>query len=346
MRKMLNVLYVTNPEAYLAKDGENLVVRVQDEEVFRTPVHYLEGIVTFGYMGASPALLGMCVEKGVTVSFLTEHGKHLATVHGSPKGNVLLRRKQYRWADSERDSAKLASMFIIGKIANCRTTLRRFISDYGEKVEFAEVGEVGEVSKIMARNVLRLSKEPGLDGVRGVEGESARQYFSVLNRLIVCQKDHFFMRGRNRRPPLDNVNTLLSFLYSLLLHETRAALETVGLDPYVGFLHRDRPGRAGLALDLMEEFRPYMADRLVLSLINRRQVTGGDFIKKESGGVILKDTARKTVIEAWQKRKREEITHPFLEEKIPIGLLPYAQALLLARHLRGDLDRYPPFLWK
>lgn len=343
MRKMLNVLYVTNPEAYLAKDGENLVVRVQEDEVFRTPIHYLEGIVTFGYMGASPALLGMCAEKGVAVTFLTGSGRHMATVHGSPRGNVLLRRKQYRWADSEPDSARLASMFVIGKIANCRTVLRRFISDYGNK---AETGEIEEAGKMMARNVIRLGSGPGLDEVRGIEGESARRYFSVLDQLIVSQKDHFYIRGRNRRPPLDNMNALLSFLYSLLLHETRAALESVGLDPYVGFLHRDRPGRAGLALDLMEEFRPYLADRLALSLINRRQVTGDEFVRKESGGVIMKDSARKTVIEAWQKRKREEITHPFLEEKIPAGLLPYAQALLLARHLRGDLDSYPPFVWK
>ena len=208
MRKLLNVLYVTNPEAYLGKDGENLVVRLQDQEVFRTPVHYLEGIVTFGYMGASPALLGMCVEKGVTVSFLTEHGRHQATFHGAPKGNVLLRRKQYRLADSERDSAKLASMFVIGKIANCRTVLRRFISDYGEKVQ---TGEVEEACKVMARNVLRLSKGPLLDEVRGIEGESARKYFSVLDQLIVSQKTHFYIKGRNRRPPLDNVNALLSF---------------------------------------------------------------------------------------------------------------------------------------
>lgn len=343
MRKMLNVLYVTNPEAYLSKDGENLVVKVQDQEVFRTPIHYLEGLVTFGRMGASPALLGICMEKGVTVSFLTEHGRHQATLQGTPRGNVLLRRKQYRLADSELDSARLASMFIVGKLANSRTVLRRFISDYGNK---AETGEVEAVSRIMARNVLRLGNELPLDEVRGIEGESARKYFSVLDRLIVTQKEHFFIQGRNRRPPLDNVNALLSFLYSLLMHETKSALETVGLDPYVGFLHRDRPGRAGLALDLMEEFRPYLADRLALSLINRRQVTGGDFIKKDSGGVIMKDTARKAVIEAWQKKKREEITHPFLEKKINVGLLPYAQALLLARHLRGDLDRYPPFVWK
>ncbi|MEW6182563.1 MAG: type I-C CRISPR-associated endonuclease Cas1c [Bacillota bacterium] len=343
MRRLLNVLYVTNPESYLAKDGENLVVRVQDKEVFRTPIHYLEGIVTFGYMGASPALLGMCIEKGVAVSFLTRSGRHQATLHGIPKGNVLLRRKQYRLADSEEDSAKLASMFVIGKLANCRTVLRRFMSDYGAKVQ---IEEVDLVCKLMAQNVIRLSNEPSLDKVRGIEGESARKYFSVFDNLITCQKPEFYMRGRNRRPPLDNVNALLSFLYSLLLHETRAALQTVGLDPYVGFLHRDRPGRAGLALDLMEEFRPYMADRLALSLINRRQVTGDGFIQKESGGVIMKDTVRKVVIDAWQKRKREEITHPFLEEKIPVGLLPYAQALLLARHLRGDIDGYPPFVWK
>lgn len=343
MRKMLNVLYVTNPEAYLSKDGENLVVRINNEDVLRTPIHYLEGIVSFGHMGASPALLGMCMEKGVTVSFLTDYGKHLATVHGIPKGNVLLRRKQYRLADSEQESAALSSSFIIGKIANCRTVLRRFMSDYGDKVETVEITNV---SKLMARNILKLSKGPELDEVRGIEGETARNYFSVFDQLIVGQKNYFFMRSRNRRPPRDNVNALLSFLYTLLLHETKAALQTVGLDPYVGFLHRDRPGRMGLALDLMEEFRPYMADRLALSLINRQQVNGSDFISSESGGVIMKDTARKTVLEAWQKRKQEELTHPFLEEKIQVGLLPYTQALLLARHLRGDLGCYPPFIWK
>ena len=343
MRKMLNVLYVTNPEAYLARDGENLVVRVQDAEVFRTPIHYLESIVTFGHMGASPALMGLCVDRGVTVSFMTEYGRHRATLIGTPKGNVLLRRKQYRLADSEQESARLASMFIIAKLANCRTVLRRFVSDYGDKFE---TGDISNVSKMLARNVLRLGNGQTLDEIRGVEGESARKYFMSLNHLIVAQKDHFYIKGRNRRPPLDNLNALLSYLYSLLMHEARAALETVGLDPYVGFLHRDRPGRAGLALDLMEEFRPYIADRLALSLINRRQLTGGSFVKKESGGVILKDEARKLVIEAWQKRKKEEITHPFLEKKIPVGLLPYAQAMLLARHLRGDLEHYPPFVWK
>jgi len=346
MRRLLNVLYVTNPDAYLTKDQENLVVKVFDQEIFRTPIHYLEGIVTFGFVGATPALLGLCVERNVTVSFLNPYGKLLATVQGYPKGNVLLRRKQYRWADAERKSSDLAAMFIIGKIANCRTVLRRFLSDHQEKIEIIEIEEVERASRLLAKNALRLESNKGLDEIRGIEGESARYYFSVLDRLILAQKEQFEMRGRNRRPPLDNLNALLSFLYSLLFHECRSALETVGLDPFVGFLHRDRPGRAGLALDLMEELRPYLVDRLALSLINRRQVCGNEFVQKESGSIVMKDSARKTVLEAWQKRKREEITHPFLAEKIPLGLLPYAQALLLARYLRGDLDGYPPFFWR
>lgn len=340
---MLNVLYVTNPDAYLSKDGENLVVRINEETVFRTPIHYLEGIVTFGHLGASPALLGMCVEKGISLSYLSPYGKHLATVQGMPTGNVLLRRQQYRLADVEPESAKLASAFIIGKIANCKTVLRRFISDHKDRSETKEIEAAG---RQMARNIQKLTNNLGLDQIRGIEGECAHCYFSVFDHLILSQKELFFMKGRNRRPPRDNINALLSFLYTLLLHETKAALQTVGLDPYVGFLHRDRPGRFGLALDLMEEFRPYIADRLVLSLVNRQQVNGNDFVQKESGGVIMKDDARKVVLEAWQKRKAEELTHPFLEEKIPIGLLPYTQALLLSRHLRGDLDRYPPFIWR
>ncbi len=344
---MLNVLYVTRPEAYLSKDGENLVVKINDQEKFRTPIHYLEGIVTFGYLGASPSLLGMCAEKGISVSFLSEHGKHLATVQGPHNGNVLLRRKQYRWADSEEDSSRLASLFVTGKVANSRVVLRRYLSDHRDCYdEHEHKDEIENICKLMARKIKKLDQDPTLEEIRGIEGEVARKYFSVFDWLIINQKEDFFMKGRNRRPPLDNVNALLSFLYSLLLHETRAALETVGLDPYVGFLHRDRPGRPGLALDLIEELRPYLADRLALSLINRQQLSGKDFMQKESSGVIMKENARKTVLEAWQNRKREELTHPFLEEKIPLGLLPYSQALLLARHLRGDLETYPPFFWK
>lgn len=343
MRKLLNTLYITNPEAYLTKDGENMVVRLEEKEVFRTPVHYLEGVVMFSHLGASPAVLGMCLERGISISYLSPYGKHLANINGMPQGNVLLRRRQYRLADSSVESAKLARLFVIGKLTGCRTVLRRFISDH---TETCSTEDIAAVCKLLARNIVKVSSKTDLDEIRGLEGESARAYFSAFNRLIISQKETFYMVERSRRPPKDNVNALLSFFYTLLLHETKAALATTGLDPYVGFLHRDRPGRLGLALDLMEEFRPYIADRLVLNLINRQQITARDFINKESGGVILKDDARKEVIEAWQKRKAEEITHPFLEEKIPLGLLPYSQALLLARHLRGDIVEYPPFLWK
>ncbi len=343
MRKLLNTLYVTNPEAYLTKDGENIVVRLEDKEAFRTPVHYLEGIVMFSHLGASPAALGLCLERGISVSYLSPYGKHLANINGLPQGNVLLRRKQYRLADGSVESAKLAGFFVIGKLVGCRTVLRRFVSDHRGTIE---TNDVDAACKLLARNIVRISGNDDLDVIRGIEGESARAYFSVFDKLVINQKKHFYMRERSRRPPKDNVNVLLSYFYTLLLHETKSALVTAGLDPYVGFLHRDRPGRLGLALDLMEEFRPYIADRLVLNLINRQQVTAGDFIEKESGGVILKDDGRKRIIEAWQKRKAEEITHPFLEEKIPLGLLPYSQALLLARHLRGDIAQYPPFLWK
>lgn len=343
MRKMLNTLYVTSPDAFLARDGENLVVRINEKEVFRTPIHYLEGVVTFGYMGASPALFALCAEKGVSLNFLTEHGKYLAGIHGPVKGNVLLRRTQYRLADSLNECAKIASRFVTGKLINCRVILRRFISDHGDKCSIQPIELVG---RDLAKRIIKLSNVKSLDEIRGIEGDGAKLYFSVFDNLILVEKDSFFLKSRSRRPPLDNMNAILSFLYTLLVNETKSALETVGLDPYVGFLHRDRPGRPGLALDLMEEFRPYIADRLALTLINRRQLTPADFVQKETGGVIMKDSARKIVLEAWQNRKKEEIMHPFLEERIPVGLLPYAQALLLARYIRGDMDDYPPFAWK
>ncbi len=343
MRKMLNVLYITNPEAHLNRDGDNVVVKIDGKDVFRTPIHYLEGIVTFGYSGASPALLGLCIEKGVNVSLLSPYGKHMANVTSAPKGNVLLRRKQYRLADNDQASAQIAKSFIIGKLAGCRTVLRRFIRDHGQT---KNIESVESTSKTLVRNMQKVEQSSNLSELRGIEGESARVYFSVFDTLLLNQKDCFYMRERSRRPPRDNTNALLSFLYTLLLHETKAALVTVGLDPYVGYLHRDRPGRLSLALDLMEEFRAYLADRLVISMINRRQLTGKDFIKKESGAVLLKEDSRKEVLSAWQKRKAEVIAHPFLDEKITMGLLPYAQALLLARHLRGDIEIYPPFIWK
>jgi len=343
MRRLLNTLYITTPEAYLAKEGQNILVRVDDEVKFRIPVHNLEGIICFGYSGASPAAMELCCESGVALTFLTAHGRFLGRVTGKVSGNVLLRRQQYRMADDVKESARIASRIIGAKIVNCRTVLRRAISDHAGSIDREAVAAGVDD---MSRALRHLAAATSLDQVRGIEGEAAHIYFACFDHLIVAQKEHFSLNGRVRRPPTDNTNALLSFIYTLLAHDIGAALEAVGLDPQVGYLHRDRPGRLGLALDLMEEFRPYLADRLVLSLINRKQITEKGFRKKESGAVIMEDDTRKAVLTAWQKRKQEEVNHPFLSEKIPVGLLPYSQAMLLARHLRGDLDDYPPFFWK
>lgn len=343
LRKLLNVLYVTSPEAYLAKDGENVLVLVGEETKLRIPIHNLEGIVCFGYTGASPALMHLCAERNVTLSFHSESGRFLARVTGRVSGNVLLRRKQYRTADNLEESLKFAKGFIFGKIYNSRCVLQRFLRDHGDKGDFQDVQEGVRFLSLQLQKVVNCINESVL---RGIEGESARAYYSLFDNLILEEKEVFRFNGRSRRPPLDLTNSLLSYLYTLLSHDCFSALETVGLDPQVGFMHKERPGRSSLAMDLMEELRPYLVDRLTLSLINNRQVDKKGFIVKESGGVIMTDEMRKVIIAAWQKRKQEEITHPFLGEKIAIGLIPYAQAMLLARHLRGDLDAYPPFLMK
>lgn len=343
MRKLLNTLFVTTPESYLSRDGENVVVKVENKERFRIPVHNIEGIVSMGFMGASPSLMSLCAERKVALSFVSEGGRFLGRVSGPVSGNVLLRRKQYRVADKKEEALELSKIFIAGKIANSKTVLQRAIRDHANSINSEAIEEV--IAKLTVKQKQTFSvRNP--DELRGIEGESAMTYFSVFDQLILHQKDDFKMEGRNRRPPLDNVNALLSFVYTLLMHEVRAALESVGLDPCVGFLHVDRPGRQSLALDMMEEFRPFLADRLVLSLINRKQISKGGFVKQPAGGIIMDDATRKEVITAWQKRKQEEIIHPFMEERIPIGLLPYSQALLMARYLRGDLDNYPVFLNK
>ncbi|GGJ23380.1 CRISPR-associated endonuclease Cas1 [Paenibacillus hunanensis] len=345
MRKLLNTLYVTAADSYLARDGENVLVLMGDKEQrekFRVPVHNLEQIVTFGYTGASPALFHLCAERGVGLTFLNEHGAFQARIQGKVNGNVLLRRKQYRWADGE-EAVEVAGRFIQAKIINSRSVLRRAMRDHASEINVLKVTEAAQALKRLSLSVLKM---PTGNTIRGAEGKAAKIYFGAMNELILADREVFQMKTRNRRPPLDPLNALLSFLYTLLRIDVHSALETVGLDPAVGFLHRDRPGRASLALDVMEELRPYLADRLVLSLINRRQLSAKSFIYKENGAVLLKDEARKEVLAAWQKRKQEEITHPFLGEKIALGLLPYAQALLLARYIRGDLDSYPPFLWK
>jgi CRISPR-associated protein Cas1 len=339
MRRLLNTLYVTLPEAYLSKDGETILVRQEHETRLRVPVLALEGIVCFGQVAMSPQLMAFCAERNVGVSFLSEHGRFLARIQGPIHGNVLLRREQYRRADAETHSAAIARSVLLAKVANGRTSLLRAAREHASETLDRAAAQLGE-------SLQALESAATLDSLRGVEGDAAHNYFSVFDELILQQKEDFFFHERSRRPPLDNLNAVLSFLYVLLAHDVASALETVGLDPAVGFLHRDRPGRAGLALDLMEELRPVLADRLALTLINRRQVAPSGFTRTDSGGVTMNEATRKEVLVAWQSRKQEEILHPFLDERIPFGLVPYAQALLLARHLRGDLDAYPAFFWK
>jgi CRISPR-associated protein Cas1 len=343
MRKLLNTLYVSTPDAFLALDGQNVVVRCEKEVRLRVPLHNLEGIVAFGYLGASPALMGACADSKISLSFLSDTGRFLAGVTGVEQGNVILRRTQYRSADDEASCCGIVRNLLIGKLYNSRWVLERALRDHPLRIDETRVRNA---SASIANSINRLQAVDSLDSLRGIEGDAAVQYFSVFNELILQSKEDFCFENRNRRPPLDRVNALLSFAYALLASETAAALSAVGLDPFVGFLHRDRPGRRSLALDLMEELRPVYSDRFVLSLINNRQVKAGGFLQKESGATLMDDDTRKLFLTAWQNRKQEVIVHPFLKEKIEWGLLPHVQALLLARFLRDDLDEYPPFLWK
>jgi CRISPR-associated protein Cas1 len=334
---------VSSQGSYLQKEGETVVVEREKQRVLQIPIHTIGGIVCFGNVLCSPFLLGFCAERDVTVSFLSEHGRFLASVHGPVSGNVLLRRQQYRMADDEEATRGIAANVISGKLANCRIVINRTIRDHTAKVDAEALREASEnIGKIIER----IPRMHGTDEVRGLEGQAAAEYFRVFDHLIVDQKDDFSFTERSRRPPLDEVNALLSFVYTLLAHDVRSALETVGLDPAVGFLHRDRPGRPGLALDIMEEFRPVIADRLVLSLINRRQLGKKGFTKAANGAVTMDDDTRKTVLTEYQNRKQDEIHHPYIEETVPIGLLFFIQANLMARFIRGDIDGYPPFFWR
>ncbi len=343
MKRLLNTLYVLTRGAYLSKDGEAVAVKVDGVTKARFPVRALESIVCFGSVGISPQLMALCAEHGVTVVFMSEWGRFWARVEGGRTGNVLLRRAQFRAADDPAWRTRLAKSFVIGKVSNTQKVLRRALRDHPGKIDRGRVVEIMERLRV---NLSRLRGADDLDVVRGIEGESANLYFSVFDQLIVSQRDDFAFRGRSRRPPRDRVNALLSFLYALLTNDIVSALEGVGLDPYVGFLHGDRAGRPGLALDMLEEFRPLVADRLALSLINLRVVTKSMFTSMPTGAVLLNDAGRKTVIEAYQQRKQEKVFHPFVGEQVKVGLLYHVQALLLARHLRGDLDAYPPFTWR
>lgn len=342
MRKHLNTLFITLEGAWLGKDGEAVIVRHEHETKIRVPLHNLDGIVALGWdISCSAPLMAACAEKGVTLSFCTPSGKFQAAVRGFTSGNVLLRREQYRRADEAAPSVSIARHMIAAKIANQRTVLLRAIRDHGGKERTLNLNAA---CIELAYNAQATSRADNLDTLRGIEGDAAKRYFDVFPLLIT--NHNFPFSGRSKRPPTDAVNALLSFLYAMLAHDCRSACETVGLDPQVGFLHRDRPGRASLALDLMEELRPVLADRLALSLINRQQVKPADFLIKETGAVEMKDSTRKTVLIAYQERKQQELEHPFLGEKITLGMVCHLQARLLARHLRGDLDAYPPFLWK
>ncbi|QWG81590.1 type I-C CRISPR-associated endonuclease Cas1 (plasmid) [Bacillus mycoides] len=343
MKKLLNTLFITQPDVYLSLDGDNIVLLKEKEKIGRLPLHNLESIVSFGYTGTSPALMGYCTEKNISLVFLTMYGQFLARVIGKSKGNVILRKKQYRISEDEVISAKIARNFIVGKIYNNKWIIERMTRDYPLRID---VAQFKVISQHLSSIILEVRECENLERLRGLEGQAATSYNKLFDQMILQQKEDFYFNRRSRRPPLDNVNAMLSFAYTLLANDMTSALEGVGLDAYVGFLHRDRPGRVSLALDIMEELRGVCADKFVLSLINKKVINKGDFLKKENGAVIMTDEARKKFLAAWQNKKQEKITHPYLGEKISWGLVPHAQALLLARYLRNDLDEYPPFLWK
>lgn len=343
MKHLLNTLYILSEDVYLSLDGENVVANREKQAVARYPLHTLQNIVTFSYAGASPALMGACAERQIGLALCTPRGRFLARICGEVSGNVLLRREQYRAADDPVQCCRISRTMIFGKLFNARWSIERTRRDHGLRVD----GEkLSAAARQMQALLPQVREETSPERLRGLEGVGASAYFGVFDEMILGDKEAFAFRGRSRRPPLDAVNALLSFAYSLLAHDCASALESVGLDSYVGFLHRDRPGRESLALDLMEELRPCMADRFVLTLINNRRVKASDFLYAESGAVLLTEDGRKLFLQSWQEKKKEMLTHPYLGEKLSWGMIPYIQALLLARYLRGDLDAYPPFLWK
>ena len=343
MKHLLNTLYILSEDIYLSLDGENVAANRDKQIAARYPLHTLQNIVTFSYAGASPALMGACAQRQIGLAFCTPRGRFQARVCGAGGGNVLLRRTQYRIADDPGQCCLISRTMIFGKLFNARWSIERTRRDHSLRVDS---GKLVSASKQIHGLLPQVKEVTSPEELRGLEGVGASAYFGVFDEMILGDKETFSFRGRSRRPPLDAVNAMLSFAYSLLAHDCVSALESVGLDSYVGFLHRDRPGRTSLALDLMEELRPCMADRFVLTLVNNRQIKISDFLHMESGAVVLTDSGKKTFLKSWQEKKKETLTHPYLGEKLPWGMLPYIQALLLARYLRGDLDAYPPFLWK
>lgn len=343
MKKLLNTLYIMNEKSYLTLDGENIVIKKEGKEVGRVPLHNLESIVCMSYVGASPALMGKCAKNNIGLSFVKPTGQFMARISGPSYGNILLRKQQYRLSDDQACARNYARNFIYGKLYNSRSVVKRAVRDYAMRLDCNKLNKVCEHITEQIENVKNASS---IDEIRGYEGETAKEYFSVFNDLILQQKQEFIFEGRTRRPPLDAVNAMLSFCYALLENMCCSALELVGLDPYAGFMHTDRPGRHSLALDLMEELRAPLADRFVLTLINKKVINGKGFVSKEDGAVIMEGETRNKFLSAWQSKKQETIVHPYLNEKVEWGMLPYIQALLLARAIRGDIDAYPPFFWR
>jgi len=341
LKRLLNTLYITTPDSYLSKDGTNLVVLSKDEEIGRMPIHNLQSVICFGHIGASPSAMRLCADNSVSLSFMTPYGKFQAAIVGETKGNVLLRREQYRIADNPDASFEISKNILRGKFMNSRYLLRRGKNDHKDSID---VSKIDLAIEHISLGLESIDLRENIDSLRGLEGDIAKSYFMGLDELILKQKDDFHMKCRSRRPPLDNMNSLLSFLYTLLANDVKSALEAVGLDPFVGFLHTDRPGRPSLALDIMEELRPVLVDRLALNLVNLCVVSCDGFVEKETGGIIMKEDTRNIVLERWQTRKTDEVFHPFLEEKVKLGLIPHVQSMLLSRYIRGDIDGYPPFL--
>lgn len=343
MKKLLNTLYVTTENTYLALDGENVVIQSDGKTLGRLPLHMIDGIMAFGYIGASPALMGKCAEMSKSLVFLKPSGRFLAKVTGKSYGNILLRREQYRICDNEERALGIAKNIISAKISNCSTVLGRTMRDHAMRID---TDKFAQVLISLQNGKTKAYHAQAADSLRGLEGECASLYFSLFDNMILQQKDDFSYKGRSRRPPMDNVNAMLSFSYSLLTSMCVSALEAVGLDAYAGVYHTERPGRCSLALDMLEEFRAPFADRFVLTAINKRSLCDKDFLEKENGGILLTEDGRKKFLSLWQQKKKEEIVHPFLQEKVEWGLLPYVQAMLLAKYIRGDIDEYPPFIWR
>lgn len=342
MKQILNTLFVMTQGAYVSLDHETLKVEVDGKFVLQVPLHHLGGVVTFGNVMMSPFLMGRCAEDGRAVTILDWNGRFRCRVVGKVSGNVLLRQAQHEVVRDRSLAAGIARTVVAGKVKNCRQELLRSTRDNEDE---GDAAPLHGAAVVLASVLHRVKESADLDVIRGLEGEAANIYFGVFNTMVKPEhRGKFSMNGRSRRPPLDRMNGLLSFLYTLLLHDCISAAEGVGLDPQMGFMHALRPGKPSLALDLMEELRPVLADRLALTLVNRQQLAEDDFDLREGGATFLNEKGRKTVVTAWQKRKQEEIRHHIIQEQVPYGLIAHVQARLLARHLRGDLEAYPPFI--